>query len=135
MVEFGLNYYNILKSSLSLALLRVYYNSIFAGAYIYHVHIYTFIYTHLYIYMHITLCAYIHVMCIYTYMSTLFQHLQPSTFMFFFQETPSCAAWQLQEGLYPFGPCTCNSPSLPAKYSDVSWATKTNQHQTNPTTR
>lgn len=26
-----------------------------------------------------------------------------------------------REGLYPFGPCTCNSPSLPAKYSDVLW--------------
>lgn len=26
-----------------------------------------------------------------------------------------------REGLYPFGPCTCNNPKLPAKYSDVLW--------------
>ncbi|CAK9021306.1 unnamed protein product [Durusdinium trenchii] len=26
-----------------------------------------------------------------------------------------------REGLYPFGPCTCNDPKLPAKYSDVLW--------------
>ena len=24
-----------------------------------------------------------------------------------------------REGLYPFGPCTCNDPKLPAKYSDA----------------
>ena len=53
MVEFGLNYYNILKSSLSLALLRVYYNLIFAGAYIYHVHIY--IYIHLFIHFELVM--------------------------------------------------------------------------------
>lgn len=27
----------------------------------------------------------------------------------------------LRDGQYPFGPCTCNDPSTPAKYSDVLW--------------
>ena len=128
MVEFRLSH-DIFKLSLSLALLRVYYNLIFTGAYIYHAYIYIYIiYLYTSIYIHMALCVYIHVMCIYTNISTLFQHLQPSTFMSFFSRNAVLRCVNtLQEGLYPFGPCTCNSPSLPAKYSDVSWATKTHK--------
>lgn len=104
--------------------------------YIHFIFIYTSIsiYFDIYIYTHCIMCIYTcHVIYIYlytyiSYISTLFQHLQPSTFMFFFQRHRKLRCVNtLQEGLYPFGPCTCNSPSLPAKYSDVSWATKTHK--------
>ena len=73
MVEFRLNYHNIFKLSLSLALLRVYYNSIFTCAYIYHVYIYTdYLFIHIYIYI------YTHgIMRIYTCHVYIYKYFHP----------------------------------------------------------